>query len=123
MKVSDLKTNELEQACRDFQVKELYVFGSVVSGKMSQDSDLDFLVVFNRSGFEGAFDQYMGFKERLEKIYERPVDLIHFNTIRNALSEEEVEKSKVLLHAAERQKIIAATVYFWVLRYGLSMLE
>jgi len=100
MKVSDLKTNELEQACRDFQVKELYVFGSVVSGKMSQDSDLDFLVVFNRSGFEGAFDQYMGFKERLEKIYERPVDLIHFKKFRNSLFEEEVEKSKVLLYAA-----------------------
>src|SRR5690625_1691179 len=100
MKVSDLKTNELEQACRDFQVKELYVFGSVVSGKMSQDSDLDFLVVFNRSSSEGAFDQNMGFKERLEKIYERPVYLIHFKKFRNSLYEEEVEKSKVLLYAA-----------------------
>src|SRR5690625_7241196 len=96
MKVSDLKTNELEQACRDFQVKELYVFGSVVSGKMSQDSDLDFLVVFNRSGFEGAFDQYMGFKERLEKIYERQVDLINIKKFRNSLYEDELEISKLL---------------------------
>lgn len=100
MKVSDLKTSELEQACKNFQVKELYVFGSVVTGKVSQNSDLDFLVVFNRSGFEGAFDQYMGFKERLEKIYDRPVDLIHLKKFRNPLFEKEVEKSKTLLYVA-----------------------
>ena len=99
MKVSDLKTNELEQACKNFQVKELYVFGSVVTEEISQDSDLDFLVVFNRSGFEGAFDQYMWFKERLEKIYDRPIDLIHLKKFRNPLFEE-VEKSKTLLYAA-----------------------
>lgn len=100
MKVADLKTEELKQACQDFQVKELYVFGSVVSGNFSQHSDLDFLVVFNRSGFEGAFDQYMGFKERLENIYGNPVDLIHFKKFRNPLFQEEVEKSKTLLYAA-----------------------
>src|SRR5690625_2502132 len=100
MKVSDLKTNELEQPCSDLQVKELYVFGSVGSGKMSQDRYLDLLEEFNRSSFEVAFDQYIGFKERLEKIYERPVDLIHFKKFRNSLFEEEVEKSKVLLYAA-----------------------
>lgn len=84
----------------DFQVKELYVFGSVVTGDISQDSDLDFLVAFNRSGFEGAFDQYMGFKDRLEKIYDMPVDLIHLKKFRNPLFEEEVKKSKTLLYTA-----------------------
>lgn len=100
MKVSDLKTHELEQACKNFQVKELYVFGSVVTGEISHDSDLDFLVAFNRSGFEGAFDQYMGFKKRLEEIYNRPVDLIPLKKFRNPLFEEDVEKSKTLLYAA-----------------------
>ncbi len=38
------------------QVIELYVFGSVVTGKISQGSDPDFLVHFNRTGFDGAFD-------------------------------------------------------------------
>jgi len=57
-------------------------------------------VVFNRSGFEGAFNQYMEFKERLEKIYDRPVDLIHLKKFRNPVIEEEVEKSKTLLYAA-----------------------
>ncbi len=107
MNVSDLITEELEPACRDFQVNEIYAIGSIVSGDFSEHSDLDFLVVFDRSGFEGAFDQYMGFKKRLEKIYNRPVDLIHYKKFRNAFFEEEVEKSKTLLYAASRQKVIA----------------
>lgn len=43
MKISELKTEELEQACVDYQVKELYVFGSAVTGQITQNSDLDFL--------------------------------------------------------------------------------
>ncbi len=100
MKFSDLKTKELEMACKEYEVKEFYVYGSVVTGEFSRQSDLDFLVVFNRSGFEGAFDQFMGFKERLEHIYNKPVDLIHMKKFRNPLFEAEVQNSKKLLYAA-----------------------
>ncbi|MCC5914986.1 MAG: nucleotidyltransferase domain-containing protein [Balneolaceae bacterium] len=100
MKISELKTEELKQACVNYQVKELYVFGSAVTGQITQNSDLDFLVEFKRSGFEGAFDQYMGLKESLEKIYGRSVDLIHQKKFRNPLFEEEVHKTKALLYTA-----------------------
>ncbi len=100
MKISDLKNSELEQACKEYQVRELYVFGSIVTDNFQKNSDLDFLVVFDRSGFEGAFNQFMGLKERLEKIYNRSVDLITYKKFRNPLFEEEVEKSKTLLYAA-----------------------
>lgn len=72
MNITDLKTSTLEQACKDFQIKELYVFGSVVSDTFSDDSDLDFLFKFDRIGYQGAFEQYPGFKEQLEKIYQLP---------------------------------------------------
>lgn len=100
MNISDLKNIELEEACKDYGVKELYLFGSGVSDNFSADSDLDFLVVFKRDGYAGAFDQYMGLKERLEKIYERSVDLLQFRKFRNPIFQEEVEKSKTLLYAA-----------------------
>ena len=100
MNISDLKNEELEQACKDYQVRELYVFGSAASETLTGSSDLDFLVEFNRTGYEGAFDQYVGFKERLEEIYGRPVDLLQSGTFRNPLFQEEIEKSKTILYAA-----------------------
>ncbi len=100
MNISDIKTKELEQACKDYQVKSLYVFGSTATGGFSENSDLDFLVEFYRNGYKGAFDQYMGFKERLEKIYGRPVDLVTLKEFRNPVFQQEVDESKTLVYAA-----------------------
>lgn len=100
MDITYLKTSKLEQACKEFQVNELYVFGSAVSGTISEKSDLDFLVEFDRNGYQGAFEQYMGFKQRLEEIYQRPVDLVTIKKFRNHIFQKEVDSSKTLIYAA-----------------------
>jgi len=96
----DLKTEQLQQLCKKFNVKELYLFGSATTDDFSEDSDLDFIVKFDRSGFEGAFDQFIDFKQELEQIYGRPVDLYHLKKFRNSIFQQEVERSKELLYAA-----------------------
>ncbi|HET7360297.1 MAG TPA: nucleotidyltransferase domain-containing protein [Salinimicrobium sp.] len=75
-------------------------FGSLVSGDFMQNSDLDFLVEFERPGYSGAFNQFMGFKERLEQIFKRPVDLLQAKKFRNTIFQQEVEKTKVLFYAS-----------------------
>ena len=96
----DLKTNQLQQLCKKFNVKELYLFGSATTDNFSEDSDLDYIVKFNRQGFEGAFDQFIDFKQELEQIYGRSVDLYHLKKFRNSIFQQEVERSKELLYAA-----------------------
>jgi len=96
----DLKTEQLQQLCKNFNVKELYLFGSAATDDFSEESDLDFIVKFNRQGFEGAFDQFLDFKQELEEIYGRPIDLYHFKKFRNSIFQQEVERSKQLLYAA-----------------------
>ena len=96
----DLKTEQLQQLCEKYNVKELYLFGSATTEDFSEDSDLDFIVKFNRRGFEGAFDQFIDFKQELEQIYGRSVDLYHLKKFRNTIFQEEVERSKELLYAA-----------------------
>lgn len=96
----DPKTNQLQQLCKKYSVKELYLFGSATTNDYSEDSDLDFLVKFDRRGFEGAFDQFIDFKKELEQMYGRPVDLYHYKKFRNSIFQQEVERSKQLLYAA-----------------------
>jgi len=81
-------------------VKELYLFGSATTDDFSEDSDLDFIVKFNRQGFEGVFDQFIDFKREVEQIYGRPVDFYHLKKLRNSIFQQEVERSKELLYAA-----------------------
>jgi predicted nucleotidyltransferase len=99
MKV-DLKKEQIQELCKKFNVKELYIFGSATTDDFSEDSDLDFIVKFDRQGFEGAFNQFIDFKHELEQMYGRSVDLYHHKKFRNSIFQQEVERSKKLLYAA-----------------------
>lgn len=74
---SNIPSEKLQKVCREFNVKELYLFGSAASGDLSTNSDLDFLVNFDRKDYQGAFDQFMNLKLQLEELYNRPIDLYH----------------------------------------------
>jgi len=92
--------DEIRQICRSHRVRRLDVFGSVLSDAFSVDSDVDFLVEFDRQGYEGAFEQFMGFKEQLEALLSRPVDLVVNRSFRNPHFQHEVDQTKHLIYAA-----------------------
>jgi predicted nucleotidyltransferase len=96
----NLRTEQLRKLCQKFDVKELYLFGSATTDDFSEESDLDFLVKFDRKGYEGAFNQFIDFKLSLEQIYNRSVDLYHQKRFRNPIFQQEVDNTKQLLYAA-----------------------
>jgi hypothetical protein len=91
---------EVFDACKEYKVKELHVFGSAVFQELRLVNDLDFLVLFERDGTEGAFKQFMGFKDSLESIFGKEVDLLTVKKFRNRIFEEEVNRTKQLVYAA-----------------------
>ena len=60
------------EAIRAFGVSSLAVFGSGVRGELGAQSDLDFVVEFERK----SFDAYMDLKAFLEGLFDCPVDLV-----------------------------------------------
>jgi hypothetical protein len=91
----------IEQLCRDFHVRRLELFGSGAAGTdRPGESDLDFLVEFERLP-EGAYsDAYFGLLEALGRLFDRPIDLVVASAIRNPYFRRAVEGSKKLLYAA-----------------------
>ena len=76
--------DELKRHQKDlkgFNVERLGLFGSFVNGEADEESDLDFLVVFE----ENNFDDYMGLKLFLEDLFDRKVDLVIESDIRDEL--------------------------------------
>jgi uncharacterized protein len=61
-----------EARLRELNVRELALFGSHARGDATAESDLDFLVEFDRK----TFDDYMAVKELLESLFSRRVDLV-----------------------------------------------
>ena len=98
-------TNNLSKiigACKKMQVENLYVFGSATREDFSNNSDIDFLVAYNRdkTGMPPKEFDYFDLWFALEDITGRKVDLVVEHGIRNKYFKEQIEKEKVLLYAA-----------------------
>jgi len=64
--------NKNSDILKKYGVKKLELFGSYVKGEQKNDSDIDFLVEFNRSNF----DNFMDLVFFLEDLFGKKVELI-----------------------------------------------
>ena len=92
---------ELAGLCRQFGIRRLDLFGSAATGTDRPGlSDLDFLVEFETPSRANYADAYFDFKEALERLFGRPVDLIVASAIKNPYFRESVERAKLPVYAA-----------------------
>ncbi len=103
--------------CREHHIKKLYAFGSAVKGGFDPESDIDLLYEFDYTGFDfndiknAPYDPFLvffDFKELLEGLFKRKVDLIPYQKFKNKYFNDEVEQTKQLIYAAERFEKIPA---------------
>ena len=94
------KKTALAELCRQYRVERLYVFGSAVMDRFDvQHSDIDFLVRFSDRQPTGEYaDRYLGFAEALERLFDRPVDLVTEESTHNPFFRREVESTRQLLY-------------------------
>jgi predicted nucleotidyltransferase len=96
-----LRHAELAGLCRQHGVSRLDLFGSAATGTdMPGHSDLDFLVEFEAPSSANYADVYFDFKEALERLFGRPVDLVVASAIKNPYFRESVERAKLPVYAA-----------------------
>jgi len=100
MQILQQHRDAIHKLCRQHKVKRLDAFGSVLTNNFKCDSDLDLLVVFDEDYDGGAFAQYFDFKEALERLLQRPVDLVCYHAIKNRIFKQEVDSTKQPLYAA-----------------------
>ncbi len=86
---------------KDHRVKSAYAFGSVVSDKFNEDSDIDFLINFedNVEALERG-KIWWNLYDTLRDIFNREVDLLIENTLKNPYLIEDINEKKQLIYAA-----------------------
>ena len=101
LRVVAARHSELAKLCREFHILRLELFGSALSTAFdSEHSDLDFLVEFEPLEPSDYATAFFGFKEALERLFARPVDLVVASAIRNPYFRRSVDESNALLYAA-----------------------
>jgi predicted nucleotidyltransferase len=98
MGIIDRNIEELKKLCTLYNVEKMYLFGSILNAKFNKESDIDFLVKFKTIEISTYFDNYMDFKENLEKLLGREVDLVEEQTLRNPILINSINKSKELIY-------------------------
>ncbi|MCK9205894.1 MAG: nucleotidyltransferase domain-containing protein [Salinivirgaceae bacterium] len=98
MNYLDTYKNQITALCEKHKVKELYVFGSVLTDKFNESSDIDLLIQFQQVELMDYFDNYMDLKEKLEKILNRPVDLLENQAIKNPIFRQILDREKKLFY-------------------------
>ena len=92
---------EISRLCAGLSVRELRVFGSAVTDRFDpSSSDVDVLVEFFDPEAPGIADRFMALALGLESIFQRPVDLVTKQAMKNPVFRDIVEKSSRPLYAA-----------------------
>ena len=84
--------------CRQYGVRELALFGSVLRDDFGPDSDIDVLVEF-APGAESTLIDLAGLKCDLEDLLGRTVDLVEKDTIKVFLADE-ILSTRLVIYVA-----------------------
>lgn len=97
------KKGELAELCQKFRVERLDLFGSAAGGDFKPEtSDLDFLVRFADRQPTGDYaDRFLDLADAMERLFQRPVDLVTEQSVRNPYFRRVMETSRQPIY--ERQ--------------------
>lgn len=100
MKLIELNLQRILELCRKHKVKSLAVFGSILTDRFDDDSDVDLLVDFEPQNPD-SFDyvsNYFDLRDSLESLFNRSVDLIEYGNQLNPLFKASVDKKKLMIY-------------------------
>jgi predicted nucleotidyltransferase len=98
MNIVEKNIDRLKRLCEKYKVAKLYVFGSVISNRFTKESDIDFLVTFNKIDLEDYADNYFDLKFSLEDLFKRNIDLLEEKAITNPFFKKTIDNSKELIY-------------------------
>lgn len=89
---------DIDGLCKQNKVKTLYVFGSVLTDKFNDKSDIDLVVeIGSDDPFEYA-DSYFNLKFGLQDLLKRQIDLLERKAIKNPYILQNIDNSKSLMY-------------------------
>lgn len=98
MRIDEKTINRIITLCKKYQVSTLSAFGSVTRTDFNSESDIDFVVDFKENDPFAYTNLYFQFKEKLEKLLMRPIDLVEDRAINNKYFRKELDETKTLIY-------------------------
>lgn len=100
MKLIELNLQRILALCRTHKVKSLAAFGSILTDRFNDSSDVDLLVDFEPLDPD-KFDyvsNYFSLRDALEHLFHRKVDLIEYGNNLNPIFKALVDRKKFMIY-------------------------
>lgn len=102
MKLIEVNIDKIIALCKKYKVAKLWVFGSILTPRFNDESDVDLSVNFDAEtiqseGLDWA-DIFFDFIEELESLFGRRVDLVCDNAVKNPYFRKELDRTKQLIY-------------------------
>lgn len=98
MKLIEMNIDKIIALCKKYKVAKLWVFGSILTTKFNDDSDVDFSVVFHYDQIQDLFLTFFDFIDELQTLLGRKVDLVDETAIKNDYFKKELNQTKRLIY-------------------------
>lgn len=98
MKLIELNIGRIFDLCRKHKVKQLFVFGSILTDRFNDDSDVDFAVTFDGVTREEYADNYFDLYNAFKSLFGREIDLVEYDIVKNPYFKEELDETKQLIY-------------------------
>lgn len=100
MKLIELNMTQIIELCKKFHVRKLWVFGSILTTRFNDKSDVDLCVDFDWDNIPlmNSADNFFDFQYALEDLLKRKVDLTDDSAVRNRYFREELNEKRLLIY-------------------------
>ena len=100
MKLIELNMQRIIDLCLKHKVKTLAVFGSILTDRFNDQSDVDWLVNFDTTDHEkwDYVTNYFDFRDALERLFGRKVDLVVEKGLKNKYFIANVNRTKQMIY-------------------------
>ncbi|MCM1077842.1 MAG: nucleotidyltransferase domain-containing protein [Bacteroides sp.] len=100
MKMIDIHSNEIIEICQRFHVRKLWVFGSILTPRFNDSSDVDLCVDFDRDKIQllDYADNFFGFQFALEDLLMRKIDITEDSAVKNPYFRGELDNTRQLIY-------------------------
>lgn len=106
--LSQKKRTEFFHLCQKHNVKYMYAFGSAATMNNFDEtiSDIDLIVELEEPDPVERGEKLMSLWDELENLFNRKVDLLTDDSIRNPYLRKSIESNKILIYDGEGPKVL-----------------
>ncbi|MBR3626170.1 MAG: nucleotidyltransferase domain-containing protein [Bacteroidaceae bacterium] len=101
MTLLDYKIPQINALCKKHKVNTLFVFGSILTDRFNDESDIDLLVDFKGIDLSKYVNNYFDFKDSLQNLLGRKIDLLEDKAIRNPILRQNIDRTKQQIYGRD----------------------